>query len=691
MKTKSYFTRIVFASLAAIYMAAVAHASTWDQKLADGAYQIIIGDWNGDQHSDVLWQAKRPEDEHAALFTAVSNANTQRWKDGHLSYRWSRHDTNMVVGDFNGDLNGDILLQSTTPAFSSELIITKANGYIGVPTQSIGDWHLGLRWDSNNSRLIVGDYDGDGHDDIFLHGKNNNRHGLALADKNGQFGTLAFDFDNNLYDLDWSDKNATLNAGDFDGDGKYELLLQPTKSDGKVALIGGDYKQGALATVTQQWPSNYLDLDWSSQRHRIIVGDFNGDGKDDVFLLATTKDDSSVYLPFGEQSFDHTQERIDAIPNLEKLIDIIVADFDADGIDELLLVFDDKNTPISLLLADGARRTRIEGMLKSNGLLTAEQQLISISSASVASEGDISTATASTTLTTLQQCSPTDENCAPDPCEVEPDSPECGGTPIEPPPVQDDTNALSWNEYGGSGGQFRVSESGAATYDFPIITAPGSGGLSPKISLNYNSQSGNGVVGMGWAISGLSSISRCRATKESDGFDGAINFDDNDKFCLDGLKLINSTAPSTASSLTSCPAGQTQLRVMVTEVYSGNVVLACGQRSGSGTQTEQVKSFVVVNKDGSTRYYGNFNGSFTQGTIELNDAIAGTATTKTIAWQLARIKDNAKNYIEFEYNKNTVDGTHTLAKVRYTGNENSGEIPYAYLQFNYEPRHDVRT
>jgi len=58
-------------------------------------------------------------------------------------------------------------------------------------------------------------------------------------------------------------------------------------------------------------------------------------------------------------------------------------------------------------------------------------------------------------------------------------------------------------------GAFAVSRVGTATYTIPIWAPPGPQGLQPKIALTYNSGHGNGYVGVGWSLSGLSSIYRC--------------------------------------------------------------------------------------------------------------------------------------------------------------------------------------
>jgi len=88
------------------------------------------------------------------------------------------------------------------------------------------------------------------------------------------------------------------------------------------------------------------------------------------------------------------------------------------------------------------------------------------------------------------------------------------------------------------GGQFAVSESGAATYSIPIQIPPGTGGIEPKLALSYSSQSGNGLLGVGWNLAGLSAITRCPRTMAQDGVRGSVNFDANDRYCLDGQRLM---------------------------------------------------------------------------------------------------------------------------------------------------------
>ena len=57
-------------------------------------------------------------------------------------------------------------------------------------------------------------------------------------------------------------------------------------------------------------------------------------------------------------------------------------------------------------------------------------------------------------------------------------------------------------------GIFNVSDIGSATYNIPIKTEKTLSGINPEISITYNSHSGNGMLGRGFSLSGLSTITR---------------------------------------------------------------------------------------------------------------------------------------------------------------------------------------
>ncbi|NUQ77807.1 MAG: type IV secretion protein Rhs, partial [Polyangiaceae bacterium] len=85
---------------------------------------------------------------------------------------------------------------------------------------------------------------------------------------------------------------------------------------------------------------------------------------------------------------------------------------------------------------------------------------------------------------------------------------------------------------------FSTTSAGDATLVIPFRTVPGRAGVEPSISLTYSSSGGNGVAGMGFAISGGSAITRCPSNLGQDGEIREVRYDQFDKLCLDGKPLV---------------------------------------------------------------------------------------------------------------------------------------------------------
>jgi RHS repeat-associated protein len=81
-------------------------------------------------------------------------------------------------------------------------------------------------------------------------------------------------------------------------------------------------------------------------------------------------------------------------------------------------------------------------------------------------------------------------------------------------------------------GSFAVDDRGAATYAVPVEVPPGRAGLEPALSLVYDSLAGNGALGVGWAIAGISRIEECDVPLRLEPVDGMS------EYCLDGAHLV---------------------------------------------------------------------------------------------------------------------------------------------------------
>src|SRR5881394_1281654 len=81
--------------------------------------------------------------------------------------------------------------------------------------------------------------------------------------------------------LPWSDETHQIAFGDFNGDGRTDVLYI-ARNSGQSSGIAMSNGIGPYATL-QTWASNFLGIAWHSGTYEPIVADFNGDGKADLF------------------------------------------------------------------------------------------------------------------------------------------------------------------------------------------------------------------------------------------------------------------------------------------------------------------------------------------------------------------------------------------------------------------------
>ncbi|HEV2733559.1 MAG TPA: SpvB/TcaC N-terminal domain-containing protein, partial [Longimicrobiaceae bacterium] len=213
-------------------------------------------------------------------------------------------------------------------------------------------------------------------------------------------------------------------------------------------------------------------------------------------------------------------------------------------------------------------------------------------------------------------------------------------------------------------GDFAVSADGAAVYSIPLALPPGTAGLAPALSLAYSSAAGNGPLGVGWRLAGLSAITRVGASPAQDGFRGAVAYDARDRFSLDGQRLV------AVQGVYGAPGA-----VYHTEIESWRKVepVHSGVPGRAGPD-----GFVVREKDGRVLEYGGDAGS---------RALAGEGNPSVRSWALSRVTDRNGNFVTFRYTQ--ADGESLPAQIDYTGHR--GVEPRRSVRFEYETRPDPFT
>ena len=205
-------------------------------------------------------------------------------------------------------------------------------------------------------------------------------------------------------------------------------------------------------------------------------------------------------------------------------------------------------------------------------------------------------------------------------------------------------------------GNFAVSASGAAIYEIPIVVSPGTRGIQPDLRIKYSSQQGLGILGIGWDLSGISSIDRVSKMPMLDGSYKGVELSTNDVFSLNGNRLFALTGGYGQSGTTYYTENEN-----FESITSSNTV-------GSGPE-----KFVVKDKSGNTYKYGN----------AFNSDLFGQNSLTRLSWYLNEVTDEFGNYMQYFYKQ--LSGEVVIDKIEYTGNSAAGIIAYNSVKFEYMP------
>lgn len=210
-------------------------------------------------------------------------------------------------------------------------------------------------------------------------------------------------------------------------------------------------------------------------------------------------------------------------------------------------------------------------------------------------------------------------------------------------------------------GTATVSPLGAVTYQIPIKVMDGVNQLQPQITVSYNSQSSNSIMGQGWNLSATSSIVRVGKSYYYDNVTDEIKLNNTDNLMLDGKRLILVSGSNLVSG------------TYETEV-SDYSTIECKYINSRYT-------FLVKAKNGYQYEYGTTDDSYIQ----------AQNSNEALYWLLSKVSDNNGNYMTYEYEKNTSNGEFYLKNINYTGNASANTQPSCSVELTYESRSDIIT
>ncbi|MCL2417388.1 MAG: FG-GAP-like repeat-containing protein [Bacteroidales bacterium] len=251
-----------------------------------------------------------------------------------------------------------------------------------------------------------------------------------------------------------------------------------------------------------------------------------------------------------------------------------------------------------------------------------------------------------------------------------PNPPQPPQPPVDPYPSMVADNDLEFvNTLVGIVG---TTPTGALTYTIPITVPVGTAGMTPQLAIVYNSQNNsNGILGLGFGLSGLSSISRIGRNFYHDNERTGVTLTMNDHFALDGQRLIRIGGSEVIG---------TDGVIYDTEMASFSEIRSFGH----GGNHLGPQRFEIRTKDGRTLHYGTTVGSITQHTT--------SSQTVVSQWQVSRVEDANGNFMEYWYHDNLGGWANQIRQISYTGHT-SGITPYNRIVFTYidRPAQDRRT
>ena len=214
-------------------------------------------------------------------------------------------------------------------------------------------------------------------------------------------------------------------------------------------------------------------------------------------------------------------------------------------------------------------------------------------------------------------------------------------------------------------GAFSVTPNGEATYSIPVPTLPGRGGIEPKLSITYNSALGEGPLGVGFSLSGLSSVSRCPRTVAQDDEIAPVRDEPGDALCLDGQRLVAVDADT---------AGLSPAEYRTFPDTFSKIIPDYAQGEGWDIQRGP-KRIEVRTKDGLILGYGG---------TDSGQVLSRGGVVRS--WLLTRMSDRVGNYLEVHYRNDLhPSGGYTVEyaplRIEYTGHPQAA--PSRAVEFIY--------
>ena len=251
-----------------------------------------VGDFTGDGKDDVVIH----NGDDLALYESTGNRLQVKEIVNNMIPSWEfRPGDKFLVGDFNGDGKDDLLVTNWVNWPKKRLAILRSTGagfnLVWTKEQTLdGIWG---DFDAND-RFLVGDFTGDGKDDVVLYNMKDFQSGyvgLYRAEGSGLTNVFLYGGAVGPWQLKPNDQ---LYLTDYTGDGKKDVVIFNT-TDWAWDLLGLFRSDGTALSYTWRHDGGIVSVQpplagifYTNTNDKLFFGDFDGDGKEDAYIYNNT-------------------------------------------------------------------------------------------------------------------------------------------------------------------------------------------------------------------------------------------------------------------------------------------------------------------------------------------------------------------------------------------------------------------